>query len=121
MNPDARTVFVIGKGDTAPSLRIQATTEDDSGHDIVYPDLAGATVKFSMRLESDPSGAPTVNEVAAVLEDAANGILRWDPQAADTATPGVYVADFPTTLAGGKKVTIPNKNKIRVIVTENAS
>lgn len=108
--------FQIGKGDQLPSITIQATTRVN-GQTVPLPGLAGGSVVFTMKAEN--GGAVKVNRAGAVIVDAANAILRYDWQAADTDTAADYDAEFELTIAG-KKLTVPNgPRKIKVRITED--
>lgn len=80
---------------------IQATLGTASG----ATDLSTATsVKFIMKTEQ--GNTLKVNS-AAVVVNAATGLVRYDWLAVDTDTPGKYQGEWEVTWATGKKQTFP--------------
>lgn len=92
--------FTIKQNDTGPSFRQLLKFPDGS----VVP-LASATVKFVMRDRS--TGMVKVN-TAATVEDVPTAAVRWDPLAADTATPGDYDAEWHVFPSGGGRISVPD-------------
>jgi len=92
--------FVIKRNDTSPS--IQRTLRDSAGDAI---DLTGATVRFKM---STIRGVSKVDAVASI-EDAANGLVQYDWQAADTDTAGLFYCEWEATYADSNVETFPNE------------
>lgn len=119
MTIEARTLFTIGKSDQR-TLRVQALTEDDDGHTVPLPGLAGATVVFSMMNEA--TGEVKVDAQPATVENAANAILQYQLTSANTNAPGVYLGDFYCVMLNGDKITVPTETnrKVRIIVTEGS-
>lgn len=78
-------------------------------------DLTGYTLpRFHMKLssEKDDDAAALKVDATAVIEDAVNGIVRYDWVAGDTDTAGNYVAEFELTSPTSRKRTFPaSKNK----------
>lgn len=115
--------FQIGKGDTLPSLRIQATTRIN-GVRVPYPGLTLATpVTFFMRQEG--SGTAVLSAEPAVVEDAALAILRYDWATGDTDNGGHFDGEFKLNL-GGDILTVPNDDltggrKIKIWITEDVA
>lgn len=119
MTDNQSMVFFIGKNDTLPMLPIQCTFEDIDGVEKPF-DLTGWTLKFYMRREG-ASGAPKVDGLNAVIDNAPLGIAHYPWAVGDTDTSGVYAGDFVAT-QGAQRITFPNKvPKIRVIVGEDAA
>lgn len=99
--------FALAVNDTSPTLRVTAT--DNAGGII---DLTGASATFEM--EDFYSGVPKVTPTAAVIEDAANGVLRYDWDAADVDLAGLFSARFVVTYSDGRPETFPNRGSILV-------
>lgn len=103
--------FFIKQNDTSPALK--ATLKD--GLDAAV-DLTGASVRFHMR----PTGDTTAKvDAAAVIENADNGIVYYNWNAADTDTIGSYEAEFEVTFTGGEIETFPNNRFIEVEITDD--
>lgn len=104
-----RETFYLKKGDTSPSLLYA-----------LHPTsvvLTGATVRFNMRLAG---GAVKVNRaVAVIVTDTGTPTVRYDWNAGDVDTAGVYEAEFEVTYPGGAVETFPNADYIRVKITED--
>lgn len=95
--------YTIKAHDRLPSI---AATLSASGAPL---NLTGATVKFIMRAKPAGNGATPSAKVnaAAVVVDAANGLVRYDWLAVDTDTPGSFQAEWQITWSDGKKQTVP--------------
>lgn len=100
-NPAARAKITITQGDTAPPLR--ARLRGAAG---LAQGLLGARVFLTIVREN--GSAPIVADREITIEDAANGIVRYNWQAGDTATPGSYVARFRVLLGDGRQMSFPN-------------
>lgn len=103
--------FYIKQNDTSPYML--ATLKDANE---VAVDISDATVRFHMR----PIGSTTVTvDAAAVIVDEDNGIVRYEWDAADTATVGSYQAEFEVTYIEGDIETFPNNGYIRVEIIDD--
>lgn len=100
--------YTITQNDTYPPIR--GVCKDEDG---VAVDLTGATVKFIMQPTNDETD--TVNASAAV-EDAPNGVVSYSWQAGDTATEGIYYAEFEVTHSGGGIETFPRESPLSIRV-----
>lgn len=103
--------FALNMNDTSPVLRVTAT----DGADVVV-DLTGATAVFKMW--DIYTKTVKVAETAAVVEDAAAGVLRYDWKAADVDTAGLYAGRFIVTYPDAKKEGFPNRGNILVEIQE---
>lgn len=101
--------FYIKQGDTLPSIK--SVLKDSAGTAV---NLTGVTVAFRTKLVNSTT-APSLGG-AAVIEDAANGQVRYDWQVADTTTAGLYYAHWVVTWGSGKKTTYPNSRYLIVEV-----
>lgn len=105
--------FYVKQNDTSPSML--ATLQDANGDAVT---VTGASVRFHMRA----IGSTNVTvDAAAVIVDAANGIVRYDWGAADTDTVGSYQAEFEVTYADGSIETFPNDGFIKVKITDDVA
>jgi hypothetical protein len=100
---DQTDPILVKQGDTRPKIR--ATAWQGAAH--VPVSLTGATVVFNMRLSTNP-GTVVVNRQSASLADAANGVMEYTLTGVQTATVGVYQAEFEATLADGGVLTFPS-------------
>lgn len=98
--------FYIKRNDTSPSML--AKLQDADGNAV---NVTGATVRFHLRAIG--SQTVTVDEAATIVT-AIDGLVRYDWQAADTATIGSYQAEFEVTYADATVETFPNDGYIRV-------
>lgn len=88
------------KGDRRPYIRSTLTDEDGAVN------LAGETVTFTLR--DTTTGALKVSGAAAIVIDAANGVVEYRWQAGDTDTAGLYEATWRSVNGVGEAVTYPN-------------
>ena len=100
--------FHIKRGDTSPAIRFALEPET-----VV---LAGATVRFQMRARN---GAVLMDVAALVVTATGTPTVEYSWQAGDTATAGLYEAEFRVTYADGKIETFPNDGFILVRVNED--
>lgn len=103
--------FYIKQNDTSPFLL--ATLKDGNGNLI---DLTAASVRFHMRAVGASTAAV---DAAAVVVDEDQGSVKYEWQAANTATAGTFEAEFEVTYSGGAIETFPNDGHIRVIITDD--
>ena len=97
-------VHSMKRGDTSPSMRF--TLEP-------LINLAGRTVVFSMETDA---GVRVINQVAAVIENALGGVVRYDWQSGNTAVAGLFRAEFKVLGPGGAVETYPNNTHIIIVV-----
>lgn len=91
------STFTIKENDTSPSW--SATLTEAAGN------LSGSSVKLIMR----KLGASSAKvDASATIVDADAGIVRYDWQAGDTDTPGVYRAEWEVTYSDSSVESFPN-------------
>lgn len=95
--------FVIKAHDRLPSIQATLSTGENT------VDLSPVGVAVNFILTSAVGVAPKVN-AAAVLVDAASGIVRYDWAATDTNTPGSYLGEWQVTWPDGRKQTFPTES-----------
>ena len=100
--------FYIKRGDTSPAIRYALEPAT-----VV---LTGATVRFQMRARN---GAVLMDAAALVVTATGTPTVEYSWQAGDTATAGLYEAEFRVTYADGKIETFPNDGFIPVRVNED--
>jgi hypothetical protein len=100
--------FTIKRGDTSPAIRYALEPAT-----VV---LTGATVRFQMRARN---GAVLMDVAALVVPATGTPTVEYSWQAGDTATAGLYEAEFRVTYADGKIETFPNEGFIPVRVNED--
>jgi len=100
--------FVIKRGDTSPALRFALLPENVS--------LAGASVRFQMRLRGGATVIDRPAEILSAFEPAVVAHL-WLP--GDTEAPGRHEAEFRVTNMDGTVETFPNLGFIEVFITED--
>ena len=102
-----RETFYLKEGDTSPSLLYALSP--------ATVDLTGASVVFNMRRKGD---AVKVNRAAAmIVTTTGTPTVRYDWNAADTDTAGIYEAEFEVTYSGGAVETFPNSDFIAVLIS----
>jgi hypothetical protein len=100
--------FYIKRRDTSPAIRfalIPATV-----------DLTDASVRFYMRARN---GAVVVDAAATVATPTGTPTVEYAWQPDDTATAGLYEAEFEVTYADGRIETFPNDGFIKVRMQED--
>src|SRR4051794_12708505 len=97
--------FTMKANDTRPSIVAHLDYDDGSEPDLSDP---ATTVQFIMRkvVTSGTVPAPKV-KAAAVIEDAAQRIVRYDWLPTDTNTPGDYLGEWEVTFPDGGVQTFP--------------
>jgi hypothetical protein len=95
-------------GDTWPVLQGELTSDD------VPVTLTGSTVRFLM---AKPDGTIVINNPATIV-NAAQGVVQYAWQPADTATAGKYLCEFRVTFGDGKVTSLPNDGYMEVIIVE---
>ncbi len=79
-------------------------------------DITGATVRFHMRKKNT---LDNVVDAAATISDAANGVVQYAFQAADTDEAGDFLGEFEVTYAGGVIQRFPNPGHIQIKITQD--
>lgn len=92
--------FEIKQNDTLPPLKMRLIQTDGSA---LY--LADATVKLVIN---------GIGERDMVVEDMANGIVRYDWQTTDTSKAGVYLAEVKLEYPDGTRQTIPTVGAVEI-------
>lgn len=101
----------IKQGDTSPAL--VATLLDENNAAL---DLTGVTsVTFSMKT---PDGDPKVDEASATVEDAGNGVVKYQWISTDTDEDGRYDGEFAVTWADGTITRFPNFRYIGIEILD---
>ena len=103
--------FFIKQGDTLPVLTDTLTYSNGTA-----VNLAGASVTFVMRAMT--ANATTTNATATVT-NAATGAISYTFTATDTATAGMYMANWLVTFGGGALMTFPTDGYIEINVEQN--
>ncbi len=104
--------LVIRQGDTYPAL---ASTILDPSLNVL--NLTGATVTLAMRALT--SNAQVALTGAASIVSPSAGTVQFVFSAADTATAGLFMAEWHITLSGGQTYTWPNDGYLTVSVEQN--
>ena len=101
--------FFIKQGDTAPKLSVTLKDENNA----VVPLTAASSVVFHMY---DADMNQRVDAGAATIDDAANGKVSYQWQAADTAVAGKFFGEFEVTWNDGTKTTFPNYRYLEIVI-----
>lgn len=102
--------FTLKRNDTRPAFGAALLSNE-----VAY-NLTGAAVKFIMK--ADGSVTPKIN-AAAVILDAATGLVEYQWTVTDTDTEGLYNAEWEVTDAEGKVITFPNDSYFTVEIVED--
>jgi hypothetical protein len=102
--------FYLTANDTSPSIAYQLL--DGLGAPVV---LTGAAVEFHMQA---PGSAVKVN-AAATITDATLGKVRYDFLAANTDTPGDYLARWQVVYSGGAIESFPDGDLLKVRILDD--
>lgn len=106
--------YFVRQGDQG--LLIRTVCEDEHS---VAVSIANAAVAFHMK--SIRGGTLKVNAAATNENSTATGQTSYALLAADTDTPGLYLAEFQVTFQSGAVQTFPNGGYILVKVTEQVA
>jgi hypothetical protein len=99
--------FNIKRGDTGPAIRYSLLPDTIT--------LAGATVRFQMRLIR---GETVIDEPAQIISQLPP-VVQYDWQAGDTDTAGIYEAEWRVEYADSSVETFPNRGFVQVNVNED--
>lgn len=101
-----RPSFTIKQGDTRERLAVRISSEPD--------DVLSSVRFFMSTYEGDTviDGKPALIELQPSTD--AQGIISYQWDAGDTATDGVYLAEFEVTFNDGRIETYPNYDYIEV-------
>ena len=101
--------YTVTEGDTLEP--IQGTIYKGDG---TPQDLTGATVVFKMKHQYTGT-VKVASGTASIVGAPTAGVVKYEWEAEDVDTPGLYDGEFVVTI-GGKTLTFPNRNKIFIIV-----
>jgi hypothetical protein len=104
--------WTIKAGDQNPIFTDTLTLKDGS-----VPPLAGAKLAFVLR--SLTASAPVKVTGTATITDLLSGAVQFAPTSSDTATPGLYQANWIVTYAQGSQQTFPTVGYLTVSIEEN--
>lgn len=103
-------MFPIKQNSNSPAMRVQLEPAPIN--------LTGAQeVKLSMRLRG--ATTPKITEADMVIEDAPNGIIRYDWQLTDTDENGLFEAEIKVIYADGSIERFPDPGYIDVLIGAN--
>lgn len=114
---------VLKRNDTGPDLEATLLNEASGGNITVGTattgstarDLTGDTVTLNV---ADSDGTLLLDGAAVTIEDATNGKVSYDWQAADTSTAGTFEAEFVVD-DGTDTITYPNTGNFTISITED--
>lgn len=102
----------IKQGDTLPVYTDTLALDDGTP-----VNLTGASVRFVMR--SQTTSAPVALTGIAAITLAAGGDVSFTFSSADTASAGMFMANWIVTFSGGQTMTFPTTGYLWVSVEEN--
>lgn len=105
-------VLYLKKGATLPAAESVLGYSDGS-----VQDLSAATVSFHLRHKTTGAAVSLAGAVSVV--DATAGLVRYNWNAADTAAPGVYEAEWKVVLTNGEVGIFPSRGYNEVIITDD--
>lgn len=107
-------IFELTQGDTEPPLR--AILKDADGRVAVLQ----PTDVVHLRMKPAIPGLRASIDNAAEVIDADEGDVQYQWVPADTATPGVFEAEFHVSNPTGYSKTFPNDEYIQVVIKPKA-
>lgn len=105
--------FDIVEGDLLPEIKLAVKKGG-----VVYGDLTGWTVAFSMERKDD-SSTKKINAAAGALDVAADAKVKYSWSGTDTDTPDIYRGEFKLTDTGAKTLRVPNSENQRLWIRVN--
>lgn len=105
------STFVIKRGDQEPKLRATLKNADNTPIDLT----AATALSFVMKNVQGGGGAI---KAAGTFIDRPNGVVEYAWAIGDTATSGVYNAEFEISW-GGRLQTVPNSIYFQVQVVDD--
>lgn len=91
---------------------VQATLKDADGKPVDLSDVD--EVRFQMGRKGNNTKVDGLGEIV----DAANGEVKYEWQEGDTDKAEVFRGEFRVEFADGTRLTFPNNDWIKVVVTE---
>lgn len=108
--------FTIKKGDTLPDIQAALTSGTTSATQTAV-DLTTAT-SIILVLKST-SGGQASRKTGSVVGGPTNGIVKYIWQAGDTATSGVFNAEWEITFSAGRIQSFPNDSYFQIIIFDD--
>lgn len=109
----AGSTMYLKKGATLPAAEAILSYSDGT-----VQDLTGAAVRFVMRLKA--TGAEVVNTAATVV-DATTASVRYDWDAGDTDTVGIYECEWKVVLVNLKVGYFPSRGYNEVVIVDDVA
>lgn len=103
--------FTIRQGDRLPIIVATLVDQDDEALDLTG--VSGVSLKYRRK------GSQTVITRTATITDAANGQVRYDWVADDTATAGEMYAEWEIDYGSGIYLTVPNSGAFVIEVVDS--